>query len=98
MKYMESSDPIRLFFEMAVDTSSAEAREGYETKSNVYDSFERFCKEKRLPMESCETFNRRLKTYGLCYKQKKIDGANTWVWINMKLKDYTKVDEGQETL
>jgi putative DNA primase/helicase len=98
LKYMESSDPIRLFFEMAVDTTSAEAREGYETKSDVYTSFERFCAEKRLPKESSETFNRRLKSYGLHYKQKKIDGVNTWVWINMKLKDYTNVDEGQETL
>jgi hypothetical protein len=98
MKYFESSDPIRLFFEMAVDMTSAEAREGFETKSNVYDSFERFCKEKKLPKESSETFNRRLKSYGLFYKQKKIDGANTWVWINMKLKDYTKVEDGQETL
>jgi hypothetical protein len=29
---------------------------------------------------------------------KKIDGIKTYVWKNIKLKDWTKVEEGQETL
>lgn len=95
MKYMESSDPIRLFTEMAIDRTS----EGYETKDNVYAGYEWFCSEKNLGKESSATFSRRLKQEGFHYEQKKINGVRTWVWKNIKLKDWKKAeDQDQETL
>lgn len=98
LRYMESSDPIRLFFEMAIDRTSEAARAGYETKEDVYEAYKRFCTDKRLPKESSETFSRRLTKLGLENKPKKIDGNKTYVWNNIRLKDYTKIDEDQETL
>jgi hypothetical protein len=60
LKYIESSDPIRLFIETSIDRTSQNAKEGYETKADVYEAYVRLCKEKRLGTESSETFSRRL--------------------------------------
>jgi putative DNA primase/helicase len=98
IKYTESSDPIRLFVETSIDRISQEAKESYEPKVDLYEAYGRFCAEKRLGKESSETFSRRLKKEGLEYEPKKIDGTKIYVWKNIKLKDWTKVEEGQETL
>ncbi len=98
LRYMESSDPIRLFIELAIDSTSDAARDGYETKDDVYEAYGRLCKNRRLPKESSWTFSRRLKRDGFDYIPKKMDGTKTYVWLRIKLKDYTKAEEGQETL
>ena len=98
IKYTESSDPIRLFIETSIDRTSQEANESYEPKVDVYEAYRRFCAEKRLGIESSETFSRRLKKEGLEYDEKKIGGIRIYVWKNIKLKDWTKVEEGQGTL
>jgi putative DNA primase/helicase len=96
VKYMQSSDPIRLFTEMAITTIQSE--NNWERKEAVYNAYEKFCIDKNLPKESSETFSRRLHDAGFDYKRKKIDGVKYYVWINMQLKDYKEVDEEQETL
>jgi len=96
VNYMQSSDPIRLFTEMAIKTVQSE--NNWQTKEAVYDAYERFCTDKRLPKESNETFSRRLKDAGFEYKQKRIDGGRVYVWLNIELKDYKEADEDQETL
>jgi putative DNA primase/helicase len=95
-KYMQSSDPVRLFIELAIITIEDESN--YETKDSVYSAYSRFCTDKNLPKESSETFSRRLKDFGFNYKQKRVEGVQTRVWIKMKLKDYKDTDEDQETL
>lgn len=92
-KYMQSSDPVRLFAEMSIRTID----NAWEKKEGVYFAYERFCADKNLPKESSETFSRRLKDQGFDYKQKKIDGIKYWVWLNMQIVDYKKAEEGQET-
>lgn len=89
VKYMQSSDPIRLFSEMSIKIID----NSWETKDAVYSAYERFCLDKNLPKESSETFSRRLKEQGFGYKQKKIDSVKYWLWINMQLKDYRETDE-----
>jgi hypothetical protein len=93
-KYMQSSDPIRLFAEMFIKRVD----NAWEKKEGVYFAYERFCADKNLPKEGNETFSRRLKDQGFDYKQKKIDGVKYWVWWNVQLNDYKEVEEGQEIL
>jgi P4 family phage/plasmid primase-like protien len=94
VKYTQSANPIRLFGEMSITTKAG----GWETKDEVYSAYDRFCIDKNLPKESEYTFSRELKNLGLEYKQKKIDGAGTRVWIDIELRDYKDAEEGQETL
>ena len=73
----------------------------YETKADVYASYERFCSDKNVGKESSEAFSRRLKKLAFEEpKQQRIGGGGkTWVWPNIKLRDYTKPDdEDQEVL
>jgi P4 family phage/plasmid primase-like protien len=96
VKYMQSSDPIRLFIEKAIITINDE--NNWETKEAVYNAYVNFCTDKNLPKESPETFSRRLVEQGFLYKRKRIDGVRAHVWINMKLTDYKLADEEQEVL
>ena len=93
-KYMESSNPIKLFTETAI----SRVVENYEPKDDVYASYTKFCDEKRLSKESSETFSRRLGNLGFEHTQKKTNGIKNRVWVNVKLVDYTKVDDNQETI
>ena len=98
VKYIESSDPVRLFAEKAIRRTA----DGHnETKADVYASYERFCSDKNVGKESSEAFSRRLKKLGFDEpKQQRLKGdGKTWVWPNIKLRDYTKPDdEDQEVL
>jgi putative DNA primase/helicase len=96
VKYMQSSDPIRLFIEKAIITINDE--NNWETKEAVYNAYVNFCTDKNLPKESPETFSRRLVEQGFLYKRKRIEGVRAHVWINMKLTDYKLADEEQEVL
>ncbi len=98
VKYIESSDPIRLFAELAIRRTTDGQ---YETKAHVYASYERFCSDKNVGKESSEAFSRRLKKLGFEEpKQQRLkEGGKAWVWPNIKLRDYTKPDdEDQEVL
>ena len=59
VKYMQSSDPIRLFTELSIKRVPSE-NNWWQTKDEVYEGYERFCMDKKLPKESPETFSRRL--------------------------------------
>jgi putative DNA primase/helicase len=96
-KYMESSDPIRLFSELAIITINDEYN--WETKDNVYSAYTNFCSDKNLPKESAETFSRRLKEVtGLDYKLKRVGKERVYVWLKMKLTDYKQAEADQEIL
>jgi P4 family phage/plasmid primase-like protien len=94
VQWMQSSDPIRLFAETSIKTED----NTWETKDAVYDAYDRFCIERKLPKESSYTFSRKLKEQGFSYKLKRIDGVSQHIWINMQLRDYKETDEDQETL
>jgi P4 family phage/plasmid primase-like protien len=95
-KYIQSSDPIRLFVETAIEILEGDGN--WVIKDELYDAYEWFCAKKNLPKESSETFSRRLRDMGFDYKSKSISGVKTRVWVNVKLKDYKKPDEDQEIL
>jgi P4 family phage/plasmid primase-like protien len=95
-KYMQSSDPIRLFSELCIKTV-LDVKD-FETKEAVYNAYQNFCIDKKLPKESSETFSRRLKEIGFDYKQRKIEGVKTHVWIQVGLRDYKEAEKEQDTL
>ena len=94
IKYMESSNPIKLFAEMVIRTTT----EGFVSKTDVYNSYIKFCDQKGLGKESSETFSRRLMSFGFEHKPQKVNGVKTHVWVNVRLIDYTKVDGDQSLL
>jgi phage/plasmid-associated DNA primase len=95
LKYIESSDPIRLFCELGIRREPNHN----ETKAAVYSAYEEYCMEKRLPRESNQTFSRRLKQSGFEYKQDRQDKGRPYVWESVKLVYWRPVeDEDQETL
>jgi hypothetical protein len=64
----------------------------------VYNAYQRYCNDRKLGIEGCQTFNRKLKKeYGLVDQKLRIDGKPEWCWISIKLKEYVKVDGDQET-
>jgi putative DNA primase/helicase len=97
VKYMQSSDPIKLFIELAIERTPVSENEE-PTKDEIYAAYDKFCMDKKLPKESSQTFSRRLKDEGFVYEQKRKEGTNTRVWLNIKLKDYKQAEEGQETI
>ncbi len=95
-KYILSSDPIRAFVELAIDTND---KNHLTLVTDVYDAYVRFCSDKKLGIETRQTLTRRLGLQGLVKKQdtnKK--GNQPWYWIGVKLKDYAATEDGQEAL
>jgi putative DNA primase/helicase len=92
-KYIESSDPIRAFFESSIRPDT-----GNVSKEQVYNSYTMFCKDKKLNPESKDTFNRRLKSkYGILdAKGTKREDRQPY-WVRIKLIDNVEAEEGQET-
>ena len=98
LRYIRSSDPIRLFAELVIRRTTDG---NYETKADVYASYERFCSDKNVGRESSEAFSRRLKKLGFedPKEQRLKEAGKTWVWPNIKLVDWKAVeDDDQETL
>jgi len=94
VKYIQSSDPIRAFYESSIRKDNSNA-----SKDEVYSAYSRFCKDKKLNSESCDTFNRRLKKdWGLLDSKLQKDGIRRPHWLGIKLTDNTEAEEGQETL
>ena len=95
-KYILSSDPIRAFVELVIDTND---KNHNTLVTDVYDAYVRFCSDKKLGVETRQTLTRRLGLQGFVKKQdtnKK--GNQPWLWIGVKLKDYGVAEEGQEDL
>lgn len=96
VKYKESSDPIGLFIELSIRREDSEYY--WESKDDVYRSYEKFCTDKKLPKESPDTFSRRLDAQGFKYKRKSKDGAKFYAWVGMQLTNYKEAEQDQETL
>jgi hypothetical protein len=68
-------------------------------KTEMYDSYMRFCRHFRLPIESEQAFSRKLtKEYGFHYEQHRVDSEKIHCWDNVRLSDWIGVeDENQMT-
>ncbi len=95
-KYILSSDPIRAFIELAIDTND---KNHHTLVTDVYGAYIRFCSDKKLGVETRQTLTRRLGLQGLVKKQDtNKTGNQPWYWTGVKLKDYAAIEEGQEDL
>jgi hypothetical protein len=66
----------------------------------MYESYSWFCKAKKLPIESEQSFSRKMtKELGFQKKQFRIDGTKVYCWENIKLINWVVLqDKAQETL
>ena len=84
-KYMLSSNPIRAFYELTIRKETG----NNESKQSVFDSYTKFCEDKKLAKESIDTFNRRLKAdWGLLDSKIQKDGVRVPHWLDIKRIDY----------
>jgi hypothetical protein len=63
-----------------------------------YEAYQQFCSDKNLPKESGGTFTRRLHDEGFHDKQKRFEGTNSRVCVDIQLKQYKPTDQDQTTL
>ena len=90
-KYIMSSNPVRAFFEAAIEYDNDRAS----SKSEVFTSYKTFCNSKKLAAESEQSFNRKLKKeFGLKDMQMRDEkGGRPYYWIGIRIKDWKSVDE-----
>jgi putative DNA primase/helicase len=94
-KYIESSNPIRAFVESSIKKDESKN----ELKDAVYDAYVRFCKDKKLGIESNYSFSRILKKeHGLKDDKLTKDRKRDYYWLGVELKDWKEAEEGQDTL
>jgi hypothetical protein len=84
-KYILSSDPIRAFVEEHIQWNSDKRT----SKSEMYDSYTRFCKGKKLTVESEQSFSRRMtRKHKFEYKQCANErGRSDYYWMDITLKE-----------
>jgi len=81
-KYIQSSNPVRGFVEVALEKDSS----SLQSKDEIYYAFKMFCSSKSLPIESEQSFSRRLKKqYGFNDIQKRDNkGRKCYYWMRLK--------------
>ena len=95
-KYILSSNPVRAFFETALEQDNDRAI----LKSEVYASYRMFCNSKKLAAESEQSFSRKLKKeFSIRDTQMRDDRGNRgYYWIGFRIKDWKPTEKGQNIL
>ena len=90
-KYELALDPMASFIKDAIAEDAVESDR--ETKDDFYSAYMRFCKEKRLAVESKESFGKILKNGKFNYTDgREGSGERRTVWNGIRLKEkYTSV-------
>lgn len=94
-QYIRGSNPIRYFVDMAIAHGEDKI-----PKDHLYDSYSWFCREKKLPIESEQSFSRKMsKEFGYQYRKFRISGVGVYCWENIRFIDWkVSEDKAQETL
>lgn len=92
-KYTRHSNPIKYFYEKAL-----EARPGNKVrKLDLYDWYEKFCREFGLAPESDQSLSRRLtEEFHLKYKRTRLNGETFYYWADIGLKDWKEAEKMEE--
>jgi P4 family phage/plasmid primase-like protien len=99
-KYILSSDPIRAFDEACIRIDKDDSTRKI-SKEVVYQVYRNFCLNKKVSIESEQSFSRRLKeARGYQDKQARNDlGIKAYYWVGIKIVDWlSPAEEDQETL
>jgi putative DNA primase/helicase len=89
-KYMRGANPVGYFVEKVVVADAASKVR----KLDMYESHQNFCSENGLPLESEQSFSRKLtKDFGFTCKQYREKGEKPYFWIGVRLKTHKERDE-----
>ena len=95
-KYELAINPIGSFLEHAVAEDSTESDRV--TKDGLYRAYTRFCKEKRLAVESKENFGKILKKRLNYQDGREASGARRTIWKGVKLTGMYSLEDEQKML
>lgn len=95
-QYLMSVNPIKFFADKALNPIPQ--NEKLTPKPEMYDAYLRFCRHYRLPIESEQSFSRKLtKEFGYHYELHRVNKERIYCWDNVKLSDWVGTDESQKT-
>jgi putative DNA primase/helicase len=94
-KYIRGNEPVRYFADKAISYGEDKI-----TVAKMYESYGWFCRDNNLPVESEQSFSRKLKDLGYLKKQFRMkNGDRPYCWYGVKLLDWkVSEDTAQETL
>jgi putative DNA primase/helicase len=96
-KYELALNPIGSFIKDAVAQESVESDRVI--KDEFYHAYKRFCKEKRLAVESKENFGKILKSNVYGYQDgREASGARKTIWKGIRLTEKYEIEVEQQTL
>jgi putative DNA primase/helicase len=96
-KYELALNPIGPFIKDVVAQDSVESDRI--TKDEFYQAYRRFCKQKRLAVESKENFGKILKSSVYGYQDgREASGARKTIWKGIRLTEKYKIEVEQQTL
>lgn len=95
-KYELVLDPIGSFIEQAVAEDSTESDRV--TKDDLYRAYARFCKEKRLAVESKENFGKILKKRFNYQDGREASGVGRTIWKGVRLTGMYNLEDEQKML
>jgi putative DNA primase/helicase len=95
-KYELALNPVGSFIEQAVAEDSTESDRV--TKDDLYRAYARFCKEKRLAVESKENFGKILKKQFRYQDGREASGARRTIWKGVKLTGLYNLEDEQQML
>ena len=95
-KYELALNPIGSFLEQAVAEDSTESDKVI--KDDLYRAYARFCKEKRLAVESKENFGKILKKQFGFQDGREASGARRTIWKGVKLTGMYNLEDEQQML
>ena len=95
-KYELALNPIGSFIELAVAEDSTESDKVI--KDDLYRAYTRFCKEKRLAIESKENFGKILKKQFRFQDGREASGLRRTIWKGVKLTGMYNLEDEQEML
>jgi putative DNA primase/helicase len=95
-KYELALNPIGSFIEMAIAEDSTELDKVI--KDDLYRAYTRFCKEKKLAVESKENFGKILKRQFRFQDGREASGARRTMWKGVKLTGIYNLEDEQQML
>jgi putative DNA primase/helicase len=95
-KYELVLNPISSFIELAVAEDSTESDRVI--KDDLYRAYARFCKEKRLAIESKENFGKILKKQFRYQDGREASGMRRTMWKGIKLTGVYNLEDEQQML
>jgi hypothetical protein len=81
--YISISDPTRSFADATIESNN----DSMILKSDLYHSYTKFCKNRKLTLETEQSFSRKMTKQGLKSKQVAHMGIKDYYWIGIALKE-----------